>query len=82
MSPSRPRHLAVAAIVAAGIVVGLLLSLALTRYLATVLYQVPERDVLTFAVIPVVLGVVALVAGYLPARRASGIDPVVALRCD
>jgi putative ABC transport system permease protein len=62
--------------VAAGIVVGL----GVTRLLSGMLYGVHPLDVATFAGVAVVLLAVGLLAGYVPARRASKVDPIVALR--
>ena len=67
-----------------GVVVGLLVSLAATRLvsaaLGNLLVNVNPTDVLTFVVVPVVLSAAALVASYVPALRATRIDPMVALR--
>jgi len=63
-----------------GISAGLMASWALGRALGGLLYGVTAGDPATFAMMPAVLGVVALAAGYLPARRASRIDPSIALR--
>ena len=63
-----------------GIVIGLIAALALTRLLHTLLFEVSEVDPPTFLGVAAVLAVVALVACYLPARRAARIDPVIALR--
>jgi predicted permease len=63
-----------------GTVVGLLAALMLTRYLATLLYRVPPIDVPTFTVVAILLSLVALAASAIPARRATRIDPMVALR--
>ena len=63
-----------------GIAVGIGASLAATRLIASLLFQTAPTDPLTFAGMLVLLGAVALLAGYLPARRASKIDPLVALR--
>jgi predicted permease len=66
--------------VGVGLALGLLLSLALTRVLGGFLYGVSASDPLTFVGVPALLGAIALAAGYLPARRAAGVDPLVALR--
>jgi putative ABC transport system permease protein len=63
-----------------GIGVGLAASLALNRLIASLLVGVQSIDPLTYATVSAVLAVVALVATWLPARRASRIDPVLALR--
>lgn len=64
----------------AGIAFGLAGAFYLTRFLTTQLYAVRPTDPLTFAVIPVLLVAVSLAASYLPARRATRVDPMVALR--
>jgi predicted permease len=64
----------------AGIVAGGVVALGLSRMIASLLFGTQPYDPLTFASMAVSLGVVAFVAGYLPARRASRIDPLVALR--
>jgi putative ABC transport system permease protein len=66
----------------AGIVVGLLSSLALSRLLASLLFEVKPHDLRTMAAVPLVLGVVALTACLIPARRAARVDPMVALRSE
>jgi len=70
----------VSAMAALGIVTGLAAAWALTRLMATMLYGVGPTDTFTFVAIPVLLGTVVLIAGYLPARRAMALDPAVALR--
>ncbi len=66
--------------VVAGVVLGLGASVALTRVMTSFLFGVTATDALTFVLAPAVLCVVALIANLAPARRASGVDPVVALR--
>jgi predicted permease len=66
--------------VGVGLGLGLLLSFAVTRVLGGFLYGVSASDPLTFVGVPALLGAIALTAGYLPARRAAKIDPMVALR--
>ena len=68
------------ALTAAGIVIGLLGAVALTRVMANMLFEVSARDVMTFASVPLVLIGTAALATYLPALRATRVDPVVALR--
>jgi predicted permease len=65
-----------------GIVAGLAGALALTPLLASQLYDVRPIDLPTLALVTAGVGLIALVASYLPARRAAGVDPVVALRQD
>jgi len=64
----------------AGIVIGLIGGWAVTRTLASFLYSVGPSDPLTFGAVSVILALVALLACYLPARRATRIDAMVALR--
>jgi putative ABC transport system permease protein len=70
------------ALALAGIAVGLAASLYLTRFIRSLLFGVKATDALAFAGAAVVLMAVALLAGYLPARRASHIDPAAVLRSE
>jgi predicted permease len=63
-----------------GIIAGLLLALAAAQLLSSVVYEVSSTDPLVFTVTPALLMAVALIACYLPARRAAKIDPMTALR--
>jgi predicted permease len=67
---------------AAGIVVGLVAAVFASRLLAGLLFGVGRTDPLTFAAVPLLLAVVALLASYIPARRAKRVDPTTALRAD
>jgi len=63
-----------------GVVNGLALALALTRFLSSFLFGVSAADPITFAAIALLLALVAVMASFLPARRAMGVDPITALR--
>ncbi len=63
-----------------GVAAGIGIALAVTRLMASMLYGVKARDPAVFVAVAVLLGLVALLATYLPARRASRVNPVVALR--
>ena len=63
-----------------GLSAGVAVSLALTRYLKSVLFGVTATDLLTYAAVALLLCLVSLVACYIPARRATKVDPMVALR--
>ncbi len=63
-----------------GIVLGLAAAFAVTRWMSTLLFHVRATDPLVFTTVAVVLGAVAFLASYLPARRAVRVDPLMALR--
>jgi ABC-type antimicrobial peptide transport system permease subunit len=63
-----------------GVAIGLSLSVAATRVLAAALFGISPTDPLTFVIITLLLGLVALLACWVPARRATKVDPLVALR--
>ncbi|MCI0541427.1 MAG: ABC transporter permease [Verrucomicrobiales bacterium] len=65
-----------------GLVVGFAGCLALTRFLAKQLYEVGTTDPAAFTIVSLVLVAVAFLAAYIPARRATKVDPMVALRCE
>ncbi|MDA1094109.1 MAG: ABC transporter permease [Acidobacteria bacterium] len=69
-------------LVIVGILIGLAAASGLTRFIASFLFQVEPWDPLAFILVPLVLAVVAMVAVMVPARRASQIDPMLALRTD
>jgi putative ABC transport system permease protein len=68
------------ALVLIGLVIGIGAAFGLTRFLSAALFAVNARDALTFASIPIILAFVSLLAIWLPALRASRLDPIQALR--
>jgi putative ABC transport system permease protein len=70
------------ALALAGVALGLLGALWLTRLLQQLLFEVAPTDPLTYLGVAVLLGLAALVACYLPARRAARVDPIIALRTE
>ena len=65
---------------AVGIAIGLAIALGLTRLLRTLLFEVSATDPVTFVLVAMMMSLIALMACYLPARRATRVDPLVALR--
>jgi putative ABC transport system permease protein len=71
-----------AALAAAGIAVGAVGAAVLTRFMAGMLYQVEPLDAVTFLLVAGVLAAVAILAAFVPGRRAAAVDPVIALRAE
>jgi putative ABC transport system permease protein len=69
-------------LVCVGAIIGLAGALAATRVLRTFLFDLTPSDPVTYVGVVVVLGVAAIVASWIPARRASRVDPVIALRAE
>ena len=63
-----------------GVAVGSIVGFGLTHFMGRLLFEVKPTDPLTFVSMPVLLAIVALLACYIPARRAARVDPMVALR--
>ena len=65
-----------------GLLVGIGGSLALTRLISSMLFGIKPTDLWTYAAVSLLLAIVALIAGYIPARRAAEIGPLIALRSE
>jgi predicted permease len=83
---ARPTHIVTSVVAQAatvagcGIIVGVVGALVLARFMTTLVFGIPARDPLTFAIVPVLLGAVAILTALVPARRAARIDPMTSLR--
>jgi len=69
-----------AKVTVSGVIAGIVGAFALTRLMSAILFNVSASDPLTFAGISVLIVLVSLLASYIPARKASRVDPMVALR--
>jgi ABC-type antimicrobial peptide transport system permease subunit len=69
-------------LIVSGTAFGLVAALAATRVLSSLLYNVGPHDPVTFGLVTLVLIVIAIVAALIPARSATNVNPIVALRCD
>jgi predicted permease len=69
-------------LVLTGVVIGLMTAFGLTRLMKTLLFGISETDTTTFVIIPLLLAAVAMLACYLPAKRAMQVDPLIALRSE
>jgi ABC-type antimicrobial peptide transport system permease subunit len=69
-------------LVGVGAAIGIAIVLASSHVVASLLFGVPRNDAISIAIAAAVLGLVATIAAYLPARRASRVDPMVALRSE
>ena len=67
-------------LVLSGVVIGVAGALALTRFLTTLLFVITPTDALTFVVVSIIFFLIAMVASLIPARRATKVDPLTALR--
>jgi putative ABC transport system permease protein len=67
-------------LVSVGLAIGLVGAFALTRVMSSLLFGISATDGLTFVMVSLLLGCIALLASYIPARRAAKVDPMVALR--
>ena len=68
------------ALTVVGIVAGLIGAALLTRVMASLLFGISTTDLVTFSAVPLILATIAVIASYLPALRATRLDPVIALR--
>jgi ABC-type lipoprotein release transport system permease subunit len=81
--PSNIRRMVIgqgARLALAGVAIGLVGALYLARYMAPLLYGIETRDPVTFAIVPVLLIAVTLAASWVPAARATRVDPIETLR--
>jgi putative ABC transport system permease protein len=83
---ARPTHIVTSVVAQAGAIAGLGIvagtggALALSRFMTALVFGIPARDPLTFAIVPMVLATVAILTAFIPARRAARIDPMTSLR--
>lgn len=71
-----------AKLITIGLAIGLIVALMLTKFISSLLFTVSPFDPITFLFVAIMLGLVALLACYLPARRATNVNPMVVLRCE